>query len=67
MRDLQDPIGGGEAQIDNPIPRIIVGMDNPTGPDGAVVAGPATPALPTTAHEHPQYRAAANLDAGAHS
>ena len=40
VQDLQDPIGGGEAQSDNPIPRIIVGIDNPTGIDGTVLAGP---------------------------
>ena len=27
--DRQDPVGGGEAQSANPIPRIIVGIDNP--------------------------------------
>ena len=36
--DRQDPIGGGEAQSGNPIPRIIVGIDNATGIDGAVRA-----------------------------
>lgn len=33
--DLQDPVGGGEAQTSNPIPRVIVGVNS-----GAVLAGP---------------------------
>ncbi len=65
--DRQDPIGGGEAQSANPIPRIIVGIDNPTGPDGAVLAGPGTSRsandLQTLVE---QYRAVANISAGAH-
>lgn len=68
VRDLQDPIGGGEAQSDNPIPRIIVGIDNATGPDGTVLAGPGTSRsandLRTTIE---QYRAVAKLEAGDHS
>ena len=67
VQDLQDPIGGGEAQDENPIPRIIVGVDNATGPDGAVQAGPgfsrSANDLQTTIQ---QYRAIAKLDAGAH-
>ena len=67
VQDLQDPIGGGEAQDANPIPRIIVGVDNPTGPDGAVQAGPgfsrSANDLQTTID---QYRAVIRLDAGAH-
>src|SRR3546814_6198425 len=43
ITDRQDPIGGGEAQSDNPIPRIIVGVT--TGDPGneiygQVLAGP---------------------------
>jgi hypothetical protein len=49
ITDRQDPVGGGEAQLGNPIPRIIVGIDNATGNDGAVLAGPGTPRVrPTT-------------------
>jgi len=40
VQDLQDPYGGGEAQLGSPLPRIIVGIDNPTGIDGAVEGGP---------------------------
>ena len=49
--DVQDPVGGGEAQSGNPIPRIIVGIDNPplgtspigqARPDATVLAGPGT-------------------------
>jgi len=48
VTDLQDPVGGGEAQTGNPIPRIIVGVED--GSDyGAVEAGPG------------QYRAANDL------
>lgn len=74
--DLQDPVGGGEAQSGNPIPRIIVGVDNPplgssptsqTIPDGAVLAGPG---LSRSANDLQtqidQFRALANYDAGAH-
>ncbi len=39
VQDLQDPVGGGEAQDANPIPRIIVGVEGPTG-NGRVIAGP---------------------------
>lgn len=68
IQDIQDPIGGGEAQSGNPIPRIIVGIDNPTGtPDGTVLAGPGTSRsandLQTKLY---QFRALANYDAGAH-
>ncbi|OZA93151.1 MAG: hypothetical protein B7X57_05920, partial [Erythrobacter sp. 34-65-8] len=67
IQDLQDPIGGGEAQSANPIPRIIVGIDNPTGIDGTVLAGPGNSRsgndLKTKVD---QFRAAANFDAGAH-
>ncbi len=31
VQDLQDPVGGGEAQSDNPIPRIIVGTTTASG------------------------------------
>jgi outer membrane receptor for ferrienterochelin and colicin len=66
IQDLQDPVGGGEAQ-DDPILRIIVGVDNPTGVDGTVQVGPgfsrSANDLRTTVD---QYRALANYDAGNH-
>ncbi len=37
--DIQGPVGGGEAQSGNPIPRIIVGVEN-NGDIGSVLAGP---------------------------
>jgi len=49
VQDIQDPFGGGEAQSGNPIPRIIVGIDNPPlgsssssqfPPDATVLGGP---------------------------
>lgn len=67
VRDRQDPLGGGEAQSDNPIPRIIVGIDNPTGNDGAVLAGPGNSRSANDLRTNiDQYRIAANLEAGAH-
>jgi hypothetical protein len=68
VQDIQDPFGGGEAQLGNPIPRIIVGIDNPTGtPDGAVEGGPGRSRtandLRTTIN---YYRAVAKYDGGAH-
>ena len=76
IQDLQDPIGGGEAQSSNPIPRIIVGVDNdPIGsspidqdvPDATVLAGPGTSRSANDLKTRlDQYRAVANLDAGDH-
>jgi len=48
ITDLQDPVGGGEAQSGNPIPRVIVGITNDANGNmiidanerGAVIAGP---------------------------
>ena len=68
IRDVQDPIGGGEAQSANPIPRIIVGIDNPTGIDGTVMAGPGNSRSANDLQTKvDQFRAVANLDAGDHS
>jgi hypothetical protein len=68
VQDLQDPIGGGEAQSDNPIPRIIVGINNPTGPDGTVLAGPGFSRSGNDLKTKiDQYRAAATLFAGDHT
>lgn len=69
VQDLQDPIGGGEAQSVNPIPRIIVGIDNPTGtPDGAVLAGPGTSRSANDLRTRiDTYRAVMNIDAGRHT
>jgi len=69
VQDIQDPFGGGEAQLGNGIPRILVGIDN-TSPiaDGAVQGGPGRSRtandLRTTID---YYRAVAKLEAGAHS
>jgi hypothetical protein len=68
IQDIQDPVGGGEAQSDNPIPRFIVGIDNPPGTvDGTVLAGPGTSRsandLKTKLY---QFRGLANYDAGDH-
>ncbi len=39
IQDLQDPVGGGEAQSGSPIPRIVVGVEN-DGVAGRLLAGP---------------------------
>ncbi|MBX9926712.1 MAG: TonB-dependent receptor, partial [Hyphomicrobiaceae bacterium] len=66
--DVQNPIGGGEAQSDSPIPRIIVGIDNPgTTPDGAVAAGPGFSRSANDLQTFvDQYYAVAKLDLGRH-
>ena len=67
ITDRQDPVGGGEAQLGSPIPRIIVGIDNATGNDGAVLAGPGTSRSANDLRTKiTQYRAVANLTAGDH-
>jgi hypothetical protein len=74
--DVQDPIGGGEAQSANPIPRIIVGIDNPplgtspssqAVPDATLLAGPGTSRSANDLQTQIDlFRAVANLDAGNH-
>ena len=66
--DVQNPVGGGEAQSANPIPRIIVGIDNPTGtPDATILAGPGTSRSANDLQTQVDlFRAVANLDAGSH-
>jgi outer membrane receptor for ferrienterochelin and colicin len=67
VQDVQDPIGGGEAQLGSPIVRVIVGIDNPTGPDGVVQAGPGfSRAANDLRTKINQYRAVGKLDAGDH-
>lgn len=39
VQDVQGPVGGGEAQSDNPMPRFVVGVTN-GGLNGSIVAGP---------------------------
>jgi len=67
VSDVQGPVGGGEAQSDNPIPRIIVGVSN-NGRAGTLQAGPGfsrtSNELDTTID---QARFNANLQAGDHS
>jgi len=68
VQDIQDPVGGGEAQSDNPIPRIIVGIDNPTGtPDATVLAGPGTSRSANDLKTKVDvFKAVANFDTGDH-
>ncbi len=67
VQDVQDPVGGGEAQLGNPIPRIIVGVDNATGADGVVEAGPGfSRSANDLRTKINQYRAVAKIDAGQH-
>lgn len=68
IQDLQDPIGGGEAQLGSPIPRIIVGIDNPGSADGAVLAGPGNSRSANDLRTKvQQYRAVAKLALGNHN
>ncbi len=67
VRDVQDPVGGGEAQDANPIPRIVVGVDNGSDPAGAVEAGPGFSRSGNDLRTNlDQWRVAAKLDLGAH-
>ncbi len=71
VQDRQDPIGGGEAQSANPIPRIVVGIDNgaAAGPNryGAVEAGPGySRSANDLRTKLDQYRAVATYEAGDH-
>ncbi|SFO82755.1 TonB-dependent receptor [Qipengyuania nanhaisediminis] len=71
IQDLQGPLGGGEAQDANPIPRIVVGIDNgaAAGADqyGAVQAGPGfSRSANDLQTKIDQFRAAATLEAGVH-
>ena len=68
VQDLQDPVGGGEAQ-DDPIPRIVVGVRGPNPNSfGRVIAGPgfsrSANDLQTTVDA---ARFLANYEAGDHS
>lgn len=67
VTDRQDPVGGGEAQSDNPIPRIIVGVQTADGRVGQVLAGPgfsrAANDLQTTVDA---FRGVGKLDLGRH-
>lgn len=66
VQDVQGPVGGGEAQSDNPIPRIVVGVQN-GGLFGSLVAGPgfsrASNDLKTTVT---QVKALGRINADAH-
>ncbi|MXO75109.1 TonB-dependent receptor [Altererythrobacter aerius] len=67
VRDLQDPVGGGEAQSASPIPRIIVGTTTGDGSFGQVLAGPGFSRSANDLRTNiDAYRALARLDAGAH-
>ena len=67
IQDLQDPVGGGEAQDASPIPRIIVGVTN-NGNNGQLLAGPgfsrSANDLQTTVDA---YRFLAKYEMGDHS
>lgn len=70
ITDRQDPIGGGEAQSDNPIPRIIVGVtQGEPGEEiyGQVLAGPGfSRAANDLRTQVDAFRAVGKLDKGAH-
>lgn len=66
IRDLQDPVGGGEAQSDNPIPRFVIGIDNPIT-DGEVIAGPGfSRSANDLRTQLDQFKGVVNYDAGDH-
>lgn len=68
--DNQGPVGGGEAQDENPIPRIIVGIDpgnDNVAPFGSVLAGPGfSRSANDLRYRIDQYRAVAKFDGGRH-
>ena len=70
IQDIQDPVGGGEAQSGNPIPRIIVGVDNPPGTARDGSRRSPGPGFSRTANDLKtkldQYPLVANYDAGDH-
>ena len=68
VQDLQDPVGGGEAQSSSPIPRIVVGIDNPGAtPDGTIYAGPGfSRSANDLRTKLEQYRAVAKIQSGSH-
>ncbi len=67
VQDVQGPVGGGEAQSGNPIPRIVVGVSN-NGQNGSIVSGPGFSRgandLKTTVT---QLKALGRLNAGNHT
>lgn len=66
VQDVQGPYGGGEAQSDNPMPRIIVGVTN-NGKEGQFLAGPGFSRTSNDLRtEINQYKALANLTVDNH-
>jgi len=66
--DIQDPIGGGEAQSGDPITRIVVGIDNPgTTPDATIIVGPGfSRSANDLRTKLDQFKGLASYDAGDH-
>ncbi len=65
--DVQNPVGGGEAQDENPIPRIIVGVTN-NGSNGQLLAGPGfSRSANDLQSDVDTFRFLANYEAGDHS
>jgi outer membrane receptor for ferrienterochelin and colicin len=66
ITDIQGPVGGGEAQDENPLPRFVVGVQNGSS-QGLFISGPGFSRgandLYTTID---QYKVKGNIDAGAH-
>lgn len=66
VQDVQGPVGGGEAQSDNPIPRIVVGVEN-GNEQGSFFAGPGFSRTSNDLKtEITQGKFAANLQQGGH-
>ncbi len=66
IQDLQDPVGGGEGQSDNPIPRIVVGTQHGSSV-GRIIAGPGfSRSANDLQTKVDAARFIVNYDAGAH-
>ncbi len=67
VQDVQGPVGGGEAQSDDPMPRFVVGVTN-GGENGSLLAGPGfsrtSNDLKTTVT---QIKALGRIQEGAHT
>lgn len=67
VQDIQGPVGGGEAQSANPMPRFVVGVTN-AGESGSIVAGPGFSRSSNELNTKvTQAKALARLNRGAHT
>ncbi|MEO1251430.1 MAG: carboxypeptidase regulatory-like domain-containing protein [Pseudomonadota bacterium] len=68
VQDLQDPVGGGEAQDPNPLPRLLIDeIDNPNGGTSNFLSGPGFSRSANDLQvQIDQLKFAANYEAGDH-